>query len=1030
MSARLGATLEPLRVERLQGRIESRAWGTIREGGQEFSAQQLSLTGADLALPPTDVRVRLTRAGDDRPARGLVEASGVPLATATALAAQLPLPAQWQQTVRSLGARGDLADLRYTWEGDAAAPAQYALRTRFDRLSLNGAFADPLFAPGGRPRPGRPGFENLSGTLDVDQRGGTAQVRARDAVLDFPGVFAEPLAFDALNANARWLRDGFELRIDSLYAAGPDLELRGQATYHSGGKGIGIIDASGQIVRAEANRIYRVIPLAVGPATRDWLRAALVAGAARDGSFRLKGDLADFPFAQPGSGEFRIATKIAGGTLDYLPVDADDSSRAAAAPAWPQISGIEGNLVYERRRIEIVAHRAQVFGIQLGPVRAAISDVDATDPKLAIDGKGRGALADVFRFVNASPVGGWLGGILARASGTGTAAFGLTLDIPLRHAHDTRVSGTVALADNDVRLRDDLPPLARVTGNIGFTEKSLRIAGLGGTFVGGAFRVDVNTRADGAIEISGSGTLTPKEARPLVGAGPLQRLIDRAQGTARYTTAIVVKNRRVEFRATSDLAGIGVDLPEPLRKAAPEALPVRVEIVPREGAGDGDTIRVAAGARLALVLERRRDAAGAARIERGALAVGSGDLAALALPESGMRAVVTADRLDVDRWLALIDGQAAAGAGLLDAVSARVRELVVGGRPIANVVLGATRDADGIWLANVNSDHVSGAVTWRPERTGRQARISARLARLTIPEGGRTQLVELLDAPPTELPAVDVVANEFEIGGYKLGRLELQAQNVGAGPGSIWQLQHLELSNPDGRMAAAGQWQRTSEGAPRRMSMNLVLDFSDAGNLLGRFGMAGALRGGEGRLEGEIGWLGSPFSIDYPSLSGKLKLATEKGQFLKMDAGVGRLLGVLSLQALPRRITLDFRDVFSEGFAFDSITAGADVAAGVLSTADFKMRGVNANVLIEGSVDLRRETQNLHVLVLPEVNAASASLAYALLANPAIGLGAFLAQWILRDPLSKALSYEFDISGAWSDPQVKRRGDAAGTGKK
>lgn len=225
-------------------------------------------------------------------------------------------------------------------------------------------------------------------------------------------------------------------------------------------------------------------------------------------------------------------------------------------------------------------------------------------------------------------------------------------------------------------------------------------------------------------------------------------------------------------------------------------------------------------------------------------------------------------------------------------------------------------------------------------------------------------------------------------------------------------------------MNATGRWQRVAgapPGAPRQMSLGFTLEFDNAGALLTRLGFADALRNGQGRLEGELTWRGSPFAIDYDSVSGKLDLATDKGQFLRAEPGVARLLGVMSLQSLPRRITLDFRDVFSEGFAFDTIRAGADIRSGVLTTQDFKMRGVSATVLIEGGLDLRAETQDLHVLVLPEINAASASLVYALLANPAVGLGTFLAQLVLRDPLSKAFSYEYDVSGAWSDPQVKRR---------
>jgi len=1025
VSARLGARLEPLQVQRLQGRVEQREWGTIWEGGQEFAAKQLALAGPDLALAPTDARVRVTRAADDKPERGLLEASGLSLTTASALASHLPLPANWHETARRFGVRGNLANLRYTWQGDAATPTLYTLRTQFDGLSINSESADPPQSPGGRPRPGRPGFENLSGTLELDQRGGTAQVRARDAVLEFPGVFEERLPFEALNATARWsTQEAFELKVESFAATSTDFEVNGQATYRSGGKGIGVIDASGQIIRAEASQVHKVIPLVVSPATRTWLRTALVAGSAREGSFRLKGDLADFPFAQPATGDFRVAAKIVGGALDYLPPHVDGSGSPPASETWPQITDIDGDFLFERRKIEINARHAQVFGVQLSPVRATIPEIGVADVRLAIDGKGSGPLADLIRFVNVSPVGIWLGGFLAHTSSSGASALDLKLDIPLGHARDTKVRGSVILSSNDVTLRDDLPPFSRVSGKLEFTERSLRMSGIAGTFVGGPFLADINSRADGAIEIVSSGTASPQGARRLLDVALAQRLLDRAQGSARYSANIVVKDRRTDIRVDSDLVGLGLDLPEPLRKPANEALPLRIEITPRDAGSktaEADTVRVAMGSRLALSIDRTREGAGPPRIERGAIAVGDVNLNALAPPDSGIRATLSANRLDIDRWSSLLEGGVAEGAGALDSVTAQVRELVFSGKSIANVVLGATRRTDGLWLANVNSDHVNGAITWQPPQSGNQGRVSARFARLTIPEQSRVQLSELLDAPPTELPAFDVIADEFELVGRKLGRLEMLAHNVGTGPAAVWQLQKLELSNPDGSMTAAGQWQRAAEGRPRRMAMNLALDFSDAGKLLGRFGMPDALRGGEGKLEGEIAWRGSPLAIDYPSLSGKLTLKTAKGQFLKADAGVGRLLGVLSLQSLPRRITLDFRDVFSEGFAFDSIGASVDISAGVLSTRDFKMRGANATVLIEGSADLRQETQNLHVLVLPEVNAGSASLMYALLANPAIGLGTFLAQWILRDPLSKAFSYEYDVTGAWNDPQVKRR---------
>ena len=128
---------------------------------------------------------------------------------------------------------------------------------------------------------------------------------------------------------------------------------------------------------------------------------------------------------------------------------------------------------------------------------------------------------------------------------------------------------------------------------------------------------------------------------------------------------------------------------------------------------------------------------------------------------------------------------------------------------------------------------------------------------------------------------------------------------------------------------------------------------------------------------------------------------------------------MLSLQALPRRLTLDFRDVFSEGFAFDFVRGDAKIAQGVATTNNLQMKGVNAAVLMEGSADIVREQQDLKVVVVPELNAGTASL-IATAINPAIGLGTFLAQFLLREPLQSATTQQFHISGGWADPKVEK----------
>jgi uncharacterized protein (TIGR02099 family) len=1025
VDARLGADLDPLRLSAVQGRLTQRVWGNDFEGGQEVALAHFSLRGDGLALPPTDLRLKLTRGADEKPERGELDANALSLDTLSALAAHVPLARDLRAFAGRHAVRGQLADVKLAWEGEVAAPQRFSVRLRFAGLGASGHAAEPEFTAGGKPRPGLPGFENLTGSLEATEAGGVVQIDARDATLAFPGVFEEPrLPFGRLAARLSWTaRPQFALRIDDLLAANDEIELTASGTYRSGGKGPGLVDLAGRIARAQARAAHRYVPLVAGANTRAWLRDALVAGEAVDGSFRLRGDLWDFPFTDPQAGEFRVAARVRNAILDYVP-------RVVEGARWPRIEGIEGQLLFERQRMTISGERGSVYGVQLARVRVDIPDLGAREPHLLIGGEASGTLADMLRYVNDSPVGGWLGGFLADAQATGAARLGLQLDIPLDEARRTRVAGNLSFQNGDVALGADIPPFARAAGRVEFTERALRRVDVTANFVGGQVRLEGSTGADDAITISAAGTATPQGAKRAVEHPLVQRLLDRARGTTRYTGSVTVRGRTKAIRIDSDLVGWALDLPAPARKAAGEPLPLRIELTPL--AADRDGLRVNAGALLALHLERTRGTGGAMRVARGAIGIGE----AIPLPETGVLASVNLARLDVDDWLPLLEGMPGAGAaagrsaddGMPDALALRAAELVIAGKPLAHVVLGATRAADGHWDANIVSDHATGALSWRPGTGAAPGRVSARLARLAIPDAQRDPVVELLDAPPVEIPALDVVVDSFELARRKLGRLELQAQNVAARGGNAWQMQKLAIVNPDGRLTATGRWERVANAAPnapRRMTMTMSLEFGDAGALLARLGIPDAVRRGSGKLDGELSWLGSPLAIDYPSLSGRLQLATTQGQFLKADAGVGRLLGVMSLQSLPRRITLDFRDVFSAGFAFDEITASAEVTAGTLVTRDFKMRGAAATVLIEGSTNLQSETQNLHVLVLPEIDARSASLVYALLANPAVGLGTFLAQALLRDPLSKAFAYEFDVSGTWTDPQVKRRERAA-----
>jgi uncharacterized protein YhdP len=264
---------------------------------------------------------------------------------------------------------------------------------------------------------------------------------------------------------------------------------------------------------------------------------------------------------------------------------------------------------------------------------------------------------------------------------------------------------------------------------------------------------------------------------------------------------------------------------------------------------------------------------------------------------------------------------------------------------------------------------------------------------------------------------------DFSIGERRLGKVSLLAEN----DKGAWRLQNVVIENPDGRLTGQGVWSARAN----RSRLSFQLSANDSGKLLGRLGYPGMLQGGNAELEGTLEWQGAPVQFNPAALSGNLEVKASRGQFSKIDPGMGKLLGLLSLQSLARRLILDFRDIFSDGYVFDSLTAKLDIQSGVISTnGDLRISGPAGVMLMRGTADMKTETQDLILTIQPEMGGVAA-MGAAIVVNPLVGAAALLAQNFLQNPLNKAFSMRYRVTGAWHDPVVERETQlpASGEGK-
>ena len=1063
---RLAASTEPLAITQLQGRVSAE-----RDGDElRLTSKGLSFATADGVVWPRSNLTLVLRQAAGRLAEvgpwigGQMLADHLDLGVMARVAARVPLGEALAKLLAELAPTGQVNGLNARWDGALDAPLHYQAKASVAGLTIAAA---PSPQSGGV---GRPGWRNAAIELDANETGGKARLVLDKGALILPGVFEEPeVGFDTFSAQVVW-----HIRAAAEAGAAPAVEVAvtdtrfanadaqgelslarwqtgmaaagGQGASGAGvghGRGArlpGRLELTGSLSRGRAAAVARYLPLGVHESARRYVQQAVLDGRVARASFRVKGDLWDFPFAAPASaaagasagGEFRIVAHAADVTLAYVPSQPDWAS------PWPAFARVNGELVFERNAMEIRNASARAFGFELMRVNGAIRDL--AKPVLRIEGQGRGPLADLLRYINVTPVGGWIGNALRDASVGGNADLNLKLEIPIDAVARTSVQGRVVLAGNDVRLAPTTPLLGGARARIDFSQQGLTIAAGSARVLGGDASFDGGTQADGSLRFAGLGVISADALRRAPELGTLSRLATSMSGQTPYRLLLGIVRGRSEVTLTSPLTGLAIGLPAPLNKSAEAAWPLRVEsrlAAAAPGEPARDTLRLELG-NVAQAQYQRDLSQAEPQVQRGALAV----LDALPpLPERGVRAVLNLPAVDGDAWQALADrlqavqvapGTPTDGAPGLDdtylprTVALRAQSLSKGGRKLTRLVAGVSQDSsDATWRGSLDADQLGCYLEYRaPQGAASPGRIYARLARLVLPPAEAESMENLLVQVPDSVPALDIVIDDFELRSKKFGRVEIEAVNRSGEAGAReWHLNRFVVSNPDAQLSGGGQWQPVASGSgaarPQRMVMDFKLDLVDAGATLDRLGFGGTLRGGKGRMSGQLSWAGSPLSLHVPSLDGRINLALDKGQFLKVGPGAARLLSVLSLQALPRRLLLDFRDVFEEGFAFDNVTGDVTVDDGVASTNNLRMRGVQAAVLMEGSADIGHETQNLRLLVVPEINAGTASLAYAVI-NPALGLGSFVAQLFLRRPLMAASTREFTVQGSWADPKVER----------
>jgi len=998
-------TLHDLAFQSLAGRV---GWAREfdrqgRVASHTFFVEHLRFAVAgglatDTPSEPASVRVSLTPDGRGGFKAVSASASNLRLEALTALTGAVPLPRRGHDLIAALNPRGLVETASGHWGGTR----DYGFKLRVRGAGVN-AYAS------------LPGIVGLSAHIEADQTGGSAELSGRDLVLNIDRVFRHPLEFKQLDARATWkIVDQFtHLALEEASFHSNDLAGTATGTIDLPAKASPRVDIRAHLSHGEATAVYRYLPYAAGNTAYEWVKRAVIGGHSDDTRLVLKGDLARFPFDR-GGGEFKVAVKMVEGVLDY-------------ADGWPRIDGVNGMLLFHGKAMTLDADSGHLHNARLGPVRAHIADLNSgAEEILLIDGRASGRTQDFLDFIRQSPVNEHTGGFTEKIQASGNGELALNLRLPLRHLDDSSLSGVFNLDGNHLTLGGDLPDLEQTSGRFSFTETAVQARNLQARVLGLPASLSFESQSGGQVHARLSGGVAAATLKPHLPAV----LARRISGAGNWQAEVRLARRKNEIQITSDLVGLALDLPSPFRKTAAESVPLTINRVP------GDLHDSVVKVRYGNLLSARADLplAGPARITLRLSSLPPGRMGefghklatslhsfsepgapltqgeAPAPKEAGISISGALHALDLDAWRAIDFTEATTNGPALREISLSLHELKAAGRVLHDTHVSARPVGRG-WKVALAGRELDGDVLTLPEPKG--TRVIANFKRLVIPDPAAETLPgEATGNAAQALAALELNAQNFTWMGRELGELHLRLSPEKNG----YALDHLSLALPEGHLEGKG----LVSNHPRRPTrLNLSLESGNLGKLLARAGYPGSIKGGETRIGGTLSWSGGVEGFALASVAGDLDVAVKRGQFLKVEPGVAKLLGILSLQALPRRITLDFRDVFSDGFAFDEIAGDVHLERGSAYTRDLKMNGPAAKVSMSGVVNLVGESQNLRVNIQPRLEDTLA-VAGAIVGGPVVALGALIASKVLKDPIGQAARFEYSVTGTWGEPVITK----------
>ncbi|MDF1758288.1 MAG: YhdP family protein [Legionellaceae bacterium] len=817
-----------------------------------------------------------------------------------------------------------------------------------------------------------------------------------------------PITFDIFNADLYWkeLNNGFRFNLDRFVLSNNSLVVSANGALDNFRHSDSNIRLEADFSAKNARNLLKYIPSGhLKPKFEKWLKNDVRRIGHASGRMLIKGNLDDFPFENK-KGQFLVTSHVSGVDI-------------AINPSWPLNRDIDADLEFNKRSFVANVDQANLQGLAINKLNLVVNNLGFGSESLLIHGEIEAPGDQIKNYIYATP----LKDRLARWKTIDIDDqffVDLNLDIPLYPENDhVAALGEMVFSENPVII--NLPSseikVDDVTGGLKFNEYGLTSGNLRGVLDGSA------------VSLQARSLLTPKVSTVIAVNGetsveylqktlnlPALQLFSGHSSVSGLWTLYPDEADLDTLRLSTNLDGVAIDFPEPLKKANTDIAPLVAELE------FGDKGRIDMHLNYNQILDSKllfSTVNKAVVFNKGELQLGS---TPASIPvSSGLRVAGDINTVSVEKWHSALsqlprDESSFSLMDILSSTNLQVKNLVLAGQTYKQLTVVAHKKDKKNWALNIAQENLKAHLNYNLPSKFLSGDIDNLYLNFDLSSNNSESK---WNASPDDLPNMDLKIKDFRVQNFKIGELEFKSTSTK----KDWTLNSLDIKSSDYHLQAEGAWKSVVGKDRTVMRVNLQID--NLCKSLERFHITPVVHSHHGNINFEGGWKGTIYDYSIKHLMGNMSVTFKSGRISNFDKdveeklGLGKLLSILSLQTIPRRLKLDFSDLSQNGYSFDIFKGTFLLNKGDMSTTDSYIDGPVAYAKMTGNIDLSKHLYDVNLRITPYIT-ASLPVVATIAGGPIAGFATWVASSIINKGMQNISGYTYKVSGPWSDPVVQQ----------